>query len=65
MSILQRTGTEFFRAIIIHRHQTMSIASSKTIVKRARAVLVTGAARRVGRGLALGFAQRGWDVAVH
>ncbi|SOE65511.1 Pyridoxal phosphate biosynthetic protein PdxA [Burkholderia sp. D7] len=43
----------------------MSIASSKTIVKRARAVLVTGAARRIGRGLALGFAQRGWDVAVH
>lgn len=43
----------------------MSIASSKTIPNRARAVLVTGAARRIGRGLALGFAQRGWDVAVH
>jgi len=28
-------------------------------------VLVTGAAQRVGRGLALGFAARGWDVAVH
>ena len=43
----------------------MSIASSKTIPNRARAVLVTGAARRIGRGLALGFALRGWDVAVH
>ncbi|MGF6962949.1 NAD(P)-dependent dehydrogenase (short-subunit alcohol dehydrogenase family) [Paraburkholderia youngii] len=30
-----------------------------------RAVLVTGAARRIGRALALGFAARGWDVAVH
>jgi NAD(P)-dependent dehydrogenase (short-subunit alcohol dehydrogenase family) len=28
-------------------------------------VLVTGAARRIGRALALGFAARGWDVAVH
>jgi NAD(P)-dependent dehydrogenase (short-subunit alcohol dehydrogenase family) len=28
-------------------------------------VLVTGAAKRIGRGLALGFAERGWDVAVH
>ena len=43
----------------------MSIVSSKTVPNRARAVLVTGAARRIGRGLALGFAQRGWDVAVH
>ncbi|PCE26386.1 short chain dehydrogenase [Paraburkholderia acidicola] len=31
----------------------------------ARVVLITGAARRVGRALALGFAARGWDVAVH
>src|SRR5579863_6718179 len=31
----------------------------------ARAVLITGAARRIGRALALGFAVRGWDVAVH
>lgn len=28
-------------------------------------MLVTGAAKRIGRGLALGFAARGWDVAVH
>jgi NAD(P)-dependent dehydrogenase (short-subunit alcohol dehydrogenase family) len=31
----------------------------------ARIVLITGAARRIGRALALGFATRGWDVAVH
>ena len=30
-----------------------------------RAVLVTGAARRVGRAIALGFARHGWAVAVH
>jgi NAD(P)-dependent dehydrogenase (short-subunit alcohol dehydrogenase family) len=28
-------------------------------------VLITGAGRRIGRGLALGFAARGWDVAIH
>ncbi|CAG9218047.1 FolM Alternative dihydrofolate reductase 1 [Paraburkholderia sabiae] len=31
----------------------------------ARTVLVTGAAHRIGRGLAVGFAAAGWDVAVH
>ncbi|MFT4069035.1 SDR family oxidoreductase [Paraburkholderia sp.] len=31
----------------------------------SRTVLVTGGARRIGRALALGFAARGWDVAVH
>jgi len=31
----------------------------------ARTVLVTGGARRIGRALSLGFAARGWDVAVH
>jgi NAD(P)-dependent dehydrogenase (short-subunit alcohol dehydrogenase family) len=31
----------------------------------ARVVLITGAARRIGRSLALGFAAKGWDVAVH
>lgn len=30
-----------------------------------RVVIVTGAALRIGRALALGFAARGWDVAVH
>jgi NAD(P)-dependent dehydrogenase (short-subunit alcohol dehydrogenase family) len=31
----------------------------------ARAALVTGAARRLGREIALGLARDGWDVAVH
>ncbi|WP_322104858.1 SDR family oxidoreductase [Paraburkholderia sp. J41] len=32
---------------------------------RAPVVLVTGGGRRIGRELSLGFAARGWDVAVH
>jgi NAD(P)-dependent dehydrogenase (short-subunit alcohol dehydrogenase family) len=32
---------------------------------RARTVLVTGGARRLGRGIALELAQAGWQVAVH
>jgi NAD(P)-dependent dehydrogenase (short-subunit alcohol dehydrogenase family) len=31
----------------------------------ARVALVTGGARRIGRTIALAFAQRGWDVALH
>jgi NAD(P)-dependent dehydrogenase (short-subunit alcohol dehydrogenase family) len=31
----------------------------------ARTVLITGAAKRIGRALALDFAQRGWRVGVH
>ncbi|KND56871.1 FolM Alternative dihydrofolate reductase 1 [Candidatus Paraburkholderia schumanniana] len=34
-------------------------------VPRSRAVLVTGAAKRVGRGIALEFARQGWNVGVH
>ena len=33
--------------------------------EKAPAVMVTGAAKRVGRGIALDFALRGWAVAVH
>jgi NAD(P)-dependent dehydrogenase (short-subunit alcohol dehydrogenase family) len=37
-------------------------AAARTAV---RCVLVTGGARRIGRAIALAFAQRGWDVALH
>ena len=30
-----------------------------------KAVLITGAARRIGRALALDLAADGWDVAIH
>ncbi len=33
--------------------------------RAARAVLVTGGARRIGRAIALAFARSGWDVAIH
>lgn len=32
---------------------------------QAKVALVTGAARRIGRAIALGMARRGWDVVVH
>ena len=32
---------------------------------RRRTVLITGAARRIGRTIALGLARRGWQVAIH
>ncbi len=46
----------------------MSVSSSTSLdssAPKARVVLITGAAKRIGCGLALGFAARGWDVAVH
>jgi NAD(P)-dependent dehydrogenase (short-subunit alcohol dehydrogenase family) len=40
-------------------------SSTAVAAASARVVLVTGGARRIGRELSLGFAARGWDVAVH
>jgi NAD(P)-dependent dehydrogenase (short-subunit alcohol dehydrogenase family) len=34
-------------------------------VEVAKVALITGAAKRIGRSIALALAQRGWDVAVH
>ena len=39
--------------------------SSNTPSRKNKAVLVTGAAKRLGREIALEFARQGWDVAVH
>ena len=43
---------------------SLDTAAART-PETSRVVLITGAARRIGRALALGFAARGWDVAVH
>lgn len=32
---------------------------------KRKAILITGAAKRIGRGLALGFAQKGYDIFIH
>jgi len=39
--------------------------SSSALTQKNKAVLVTGAARRLGRDIALEFARQGWDVAIH
>jgi len=39
--------------------------SSNHPTQKNKAVLVTGAAKRLGREIALEFARQGWDVAVH
>ena len=39
--------------------------SSNPLSQQRNAVLVTGAAKRLGREIALQFARQGWDVAVH
>lgn len=42
----------------------MTTATSSNLNPR-RVVLITGAAKRLGRHIALSMAQRGWDVAIH
>lgn len=44
--------------------ETISTISTET-APRARVALVTGAGRRIGRAIALGMAEAGWDLAIH
>lgn len=44
---------------------TASKDTATTPAAHARTALVTGAARRLGRAIAIGLARAGWDVAVH
>jgi NAD(P)-dependent dehydrogenase (short-subunit alcohol dehydrogenase family) len=45
-------------------HNRLDMNNSSTS-GRQQAALVTGAGRRIGRAIALGLAQAGWDVAIH
>jgi NAD(P)-dependent dehydrogenase (short-subunit alcohol dehydrogenase family) len=45
-------------------HNRLDMDNSSTS-GRQQAALVTGAGRRIGRAIALGLAQAGWDVAIH
>lgn len=43
----------------------MTTANTEQAGAAPRVALVTGAARRIGRAIALGMAEAGWDIAVH
>ena len=43
----------------------MNLTTAAPHIEPSRVALVTGAARRIGRAIALGMAQAGWDIAVH
>jgi NAD(P)-dependent dehydrogenase (short-subunit alcohol dehydrogenase family) len=45
--------------------QPMQEATQQQAHSTARAALVTGAGKRLGRAIALGLARAGWDIAIH
>ncbi len=46
-------------------HVSTPLAEATSATKVAKVALVTGAAKRLGRHIAITMAQRGWDVVVH
>ncbi len=52
-------------AVIVRDADRMTTPTRPTPPNQGRTVLVTGAARRLGRDIALALAQAGWQVAVH
>src|SRR3990167_4153697 len=49
----------------MHHFQNLKRRTTLIMSEPPKTALVTGAAKRIGRTIALALAQRGWDVVVH